>query len=139
MIRFSACLAALCIGLVPPVSAADWIVTDVNGIPAEGAAMLGFSPTGDLFGNTGCNGFQGRGRFEEGALVLDGPLAMTRRACLGDRMMAQENALVALLQGRIALRFDPFSDTLVLSDGKTSATLVPMVAGPREQDAPSAD
>ncbi|WP_425049615.1 META domain-containing protein [Psychromarinibacter sp. S121] len=129
-------LTALFAAIALPASAAEWRIQSVNGLPATGDAQIGFTVAGEIVGNTGCNGFQGSGRFEDDKLVIDRPMAVTRMFCDGDAINAQENAIEALLTGEILVSFDPFTDAVVLSKGENVMTLVLADNGPEEQAAP---
>ena len=97
--------------------AGDWRLLDVNGTPVVGDSTnrptLRFeADSGRVGGNFGCN--RGGGSFTIGA---DGSLrfsaiAMTRRACIDERMNVQETALAAALGATDGYRLS--ADTLEL-------------------------
>ena len=116
---------AASLGLIASAATAQtWRIDTVDGQPALGAAQLSFRPDGRLAGSTGCNRFIGSARLDGGALVIDGPLATTRMACPEGRLGAQEDAVLAALQGRVLVAFDPFTGRLELVGEANSLVLV---------------
>jgi len=105
-------------------AAETWRVVSVDGRASVGEPEISFAPDGAIFGSTGCNRLQARGAMQDGKLVIDGPAATTRMACPGEALAAQEDAIVALLNGTIAVTFDPFGDALSLANGEMTLTLV---------------
>jgi heat shock protein HslJ len=90
--------------------------------PAAGEpATLAFGTDGRVTGTTGCNNLTGPYSAAGGKLTI-GPLATTRRACLSDAANAQEQAIVATLNG--AVGYERTSDRLRITsaDGKTVLT-----------------
>lgn len=108
--------------IVSPVLG-EWPVTDVNGAPAvEGRApMIRFGSDGKVAGSTGCNNFNGTYRLDGENLVVEEPLATTRRACipeLGD----QESEFLAVLT--TAQTFEVIgSEAMLIITGADGATL----------------
>ena len=129
-------LTALFAAIALPAGAAEWRIQSVNGLPAAGDAQIGFTVAGEIVGNTGCNGFQGSGRFEDDKLLIERPMALTRMYCEGEAINAQEGAIQSLLSGEILVSFDPFTDAVVLTKGENVMTLVLADNGPEEQDSP---
>jgi len=106
-------------------AAADWRVESFDGAPVLGVPEMRFDAGGGLSGSTGCNRFNARAAVEDGALVVPGPVAMTRMACPGDALAAQEAGIVAMLEGRLAMSFDPLADRLTLEKGGRVLVLAP--------------
>jgi heat shock protein HslJ len=100
-----------------------WRFGAVDGEPAIGDTEITFGPDGSISGTTGCNRFNGRGEMVEGALVIAGPLATTRMACPGEAITMQEDRILAALQGRLSIGFDPFSQSLQLVNEDAGITL----------------
>ncbi len=93
-----------------PVSLADlagpsWVLTSWDGDPARPVA-LDLDADGRLSGFSGCNRFTGSARLEGDRLVLDGPMATTRMACLDSAASAMEQRILALLESGPVVRFD---------------------------------
>lgn len=105
------------------------MVAEVAGRPVTQARppVLRFDPDGRLTGTTGVNRLAGTWALDGGAVTL-GPLAMTRRAGPAARM-ALESALVAALEGPLALARD--GDDLRLG-GSDGLLLRPLHAGDEE-------
>ncbi|QIE45926.1 META domain-containing protein [Pseudohalocynthiibacter aestuariivivens] len=100
--------------------ASDWRIVTVDGAAAVGEASIGFRADGSYSGNTGCNLFQGQARYEGGQLVIEGPMAHTKKACADDALVAQEAAIVGMFAGTMDIRFDPLSHTMtVLQDDRS--------------------
>ncbi len=79
-----------------------WHIVSIHGVPApeSGAAhphILIDSGNGTVFGDTGCNAFNGPYR-ADGARLVMGPLAVTRRACPGLIGEFEEHVLEAIRQ-----------------------------------------
>ena len=108
----------------------DWRIVALNGAPVVETPTLTFVESGALLGDTGCNRFQATARKEEGALVVEGPVATTRMSCPGEALTAQEDAIVALFEGRIGVAYDPFSGALTLSRDGTEIALAAMPVMP---------
>jgi len=104
-------------------SPTSWRFGTVDGDPAVGETEISFGADGSISGTTGCNRFNGRGAMDDGALVIDGPLATTRMACPGEAMTMQEDRILAALQGRLSIAFDPFSQSLQLVNEDAGVTL----------------
>lgn len=115
-----ACSLAL---VAMPAAAAEWQIMAWNGGPTLEAAVVQFGADGGFSGNTGCNGFRGQARFDGDGLIVDGPVATTRMACPGDAMTLQDDTIIALFAGRIAVTFDPLRDVLRLTNGDTTLEL----------------
>ncbi|MEW9922295.1 META domain-containing protein [Marimonas sp. MJW-29] len=117
-------LAWLVILPISGVWAAEWQVMALNGEASVGPATFQVAFDGSFSGTTGCNSFQGKAVFEDGAIVVEGPVAMTKMACPGNRLAAQEDGFGDLLGGRMSVAFNPISDVLTLSNGETTVELV---------------
>ncbi len=64
------------------LAGSEWLLRDLVGEPAQAEAWIHFEQDGTVFGNSGCNRFSGSYDSPPGRLSF-GPIAMTRRACLG--------------------------------------------------------
>lgn len=128
--------AALSLASVP-AAAQEWQAVAVNGSAPLEAPAIRFSADGALSGTTGCNSFRGTARFDNGALVIEGPVATTRMACPGDDLQVQDDTIIAVFDGRIGIEFDPLRDALRLTNGDTVLDLARMpAAGSQLPDLP---
>jgi heat shock protein HslJ len=114
--------------MAAPAWAEEWRIETVNGRAAEGETRLILEEDGSLSGTTGCNRFQGRGELRDGVLAISAPLATTRMACAGEQLSAQDDALLALLQGEIAMAYDGSGQRLTLSGDNGTMTLAAVSA-----------
>lgn len=89
---------------------------------------MSFAADGSVSGSSGCNRFQTSATFDGTGLVFAAPVAMTRMACQSDALTAQENLILALLEGRTVIGFNPFSGEIVIARGDLSLLLVPAVS-----------
>lgn len=128
-IRGTALAACL---LASAATAAEWRITAINGAATQGAAGLRLTEDGGIAGSTGCNRFTGTAGVSAGEIEIGQPLATTRMACPDPDLAAQEDSVLRLLTGTIAIRFDPVSGSMILTRGEDSMTLVP---GPFAADA----
>lgn len=94
----------------------QWVLAEpvVAALPLGQQPELQFVSSTQVAGNSGCNRFAGALRLGGDALQM-GPLAGTRRACLGDAMQLESRVLRALDATRSA-RLEP--GQLVLLDGR---------------------
>jgi heat shock protein HslJ len=100
----------------------NWQVQSIGGVPVMRGSNVTLSFNGNrVSGNTGCNSLNGDFRMERGFLNA-GPLATTRRACLGRYAMTQERNLLDLLGQRLSVSRNR-DGKLVLS-GRAGKTLV---------------
>lgn len=106
------------------VVASEWRIVALDGTGTVEQPEIRFSADGAFSGTTGCNRFQGLVRFEDRDLVIDGPVATTRMACPGDVLAAQDDAIIALFAGRVAVMFDPLRDSLTLSQEQATIELL---------------
>jgi heat shock protein HslJ len=111
---------------LPSVGRTRWALSESQlATPAtDDVANVRLEFQGDrLSANSGCNLGSGAFRFEGEVLVL-GPMATTRRGCLGDAA-AYEAAFFAFLGSRPHARLEADGDELVLesSDGASAGTL----------------
>ena len=117
--------------MAEPASAAsldgsEWTLVELRGQPAfpasaQGRPHLVFSAADSLVsGSTGCNSFSGSYTQEGGALRINGPLRMTRRACAERERNEQERRFTAMLEATdsFAIRDDTL---LLLAGGETVA------------------
>ena len=100
-----------------------WRFGAVDGDVAIGETEITFGTDGSITGTTGCNRFNGQGAMRDGVLVIGEPLATTRMACPGEALSSQEDRILAALQGRLSVAFDPFSQTLQLVNEDAGVTL----------------
>lgn len=110
-------------GAASPSEPTQWTVLAVNDQAPVAEAFITFAPDGSVFGTTGCNRFSTRGLFNGNAVLINGPVMMTKMACPGNGVSDQEKAILAGLKGQIDLVFDPFARQLVLSNAKTGVTM----------------
>ncbi|WP_135506436.1 META domain-containing protein [Roseovarius aestuariivivens] len=115
----------LTLGQAAQAETREWRIDTVNGSPAQGEAGLRLSDEGALSGKTGCNGFMGTAFFADGLLLVDEPLATTRMACPGAEVTAQEDAVLRVLSGAVAVAFNPVSGAMTLTKEGDSMMLVP--------------
>ncbi|MFN7179787.1 META domain-containing protein [Hyphomonas sp.] len=82
---------------------AAWVVEDINrgGVIDNSRLTLTFGADRRVSGSGGCNSFSGT-YSADGSSVTLGPLAMTRRACLGEALNAQETRYTAALTGKLS-------------------------------------
>lgn len=82
---------------------ASWMVEDINrgGVIDNSRLTLTFGTDGRVSGSGGCNSFSGT-YSADGSSVSLGPLAMTRRACLGKALNAQETRYTSALTGKLS-------------------------------------
>ncbi|MGB3626458.1 MAG: META domain-containing protein [Henriciella sp.] len=100
----------------------EWMVATISGKPVQSGTKITFSfeDGGQIRGNGGCNAFNGSYDYTDGTLSF-GPMAMTRKACVGP-VMQQEQTFVNVLSKATSVRFNG-SDTLLLRtpEGETIA------------------
>lgn len=104
------------------LTAKEWMVATISGKPAASGTTIRFKfeEGGEIRGNAGCNSFSGSYDYTDGALSF-GPMAMTRKACIGPAM-EQERVFMDVLSKATSVRFNG-ADTLLLRtpDGATIA------------------
>lgn len=103
----------------------EWRMDRVNGAPALGQAGLRLSEDGALSGRTGCNSFTGTAYFADGFLLVNEPMATTRMACSEENVTAQEETVLRVLKGAVAVAFDPVNATMTLSKNADEILLRP--------------
>ncbi|MCD2324919.1 META domain-containing protein [Sphingomonas sp. IC-56] len=92
----------------------DWNIEAIDGRPSlKEHPHIAFRG-GRLQGSTGCNSFSGSFAFARGYLQA-GPLATTRRGCIGNGIAEQERRLLALLSHKLSVSRNP-AGKLVLTD-----------------------
>lgn len=100
----------------------NWQVQSIGGVPVMRGSNVTLSFNGNrVSGNTGCNSLNGDFRLDRGVLNA-GPLATTRRACIGRYAMTQERSLIDLLGQRLSVSRNR-NGKLVLT-GRAGKTLV---------------
>ena len=77
-----------------------WRVEGIGGVAVVSGSEpeITFTDDGQINGTTGCNRFFG-GYAQDGAAVTFSGTGMTKMACLGDGLMAQESAFASILSG----------------------------------------
>lgn len=81
----------------------SWTIQAIGGRPPLPGSHPSVEFRGDrISGDSGCNRFSGSYRFERGRLTT-GPLASTRRACVGGGANAQEQRLLRLIGQRLSV------------------------------------
>jgi heat shock protein HslJ len=100
----------------------NWRVASIGGQPV----VRGTNPTlrfdgGRVSGNTGCNSLSGSYRMT-GATLSAGPLATTKKACMGRGINAQESRLLGILGRKLTVR-TMRNGNVALSDGRQSLLL----------------
>ena len=86
----------------------DWLLEELGGrgVIDRTQATLAFLDSGRVAGSATCNRFTGALVLDGERVVRVGPLAVTRRACLGEAQQQQEAAYLRALQAaeRVELR-----------------------------------
>ena len=93
-------------GILPPVTLVNtgWAIADIDGAQVGGEAyQLNFEENGRLSGQAGCNRFSGS-YTQSGRRLTAGPIAITRMACPGERMV-QEAKMMQLLRGPVQINY----------------------------------
>lgn len=77
-----------------------WVGSEIGGVLliAGSTVSLAFDATGKVSGSATCNRFSGQARIE-GEKLTFGPMAVTRMACAGEGLNAQEAAFLKALEG----------------------------------------
>lgn len=82
-------------GRLSDLAGSEWLLRDLGGTPAGAEAWIGFKSDGTAAGNSGCNMFNGRyDTVSDGPIM--GPVAMTRRACMGSEGETEQGFMQAL-------------------------------------------
>lgn len=113
-------------GRMLPVSGGElvdgyWRLEELDGRPAldrpgaQGPYLRIDAAAGQASGSTGCNSFGGPVEIGDGSIRF-GPLAMTRMACVDDRLMEQERRFAQALEAADGYRVE--ADTLTLLAGE---------------------
>lgn len=92
----------------------------------------------NVSGSAGCNDFSGTATFNEGSVNLS-PLAVTRKMCADESVMAYENALLSILDNATSYEATGNAMTISNDDGSMSANLTPvrqqtLFVGPEQAD-----
>jgi putative lipoprotein len=96
-----------------------WRVEGIGGVAVVSGSEpeITFTDDGQINGTTGCNRFFG-GYAQDGAAVTFTGTGMTRMACLGDGLMAQESAFAGILSGAAKASVDGLGRlTIMGADG----------------------
>jgi len=100
---YSGCGGAPAVAVPDSVVDGNWRVQTVAGRSVvRGTTVTVNFERGRVSGNTGCNSFNGRFTLDRGRLDA-GPLATTKRACMGRAQNAQERDVLALLGERLSV------------------------------------
>jgi len=126
MRRFASACAAILLAGTATAGATELRLVSVNGEPLPDEAMIAFADEGSITGTTGCNRFRTTGAMRDGTLAIDGPVTTTMMACADEAQTAREKAILSLLEGDIAVTFDPFAGVVTLSN--QAITLVATLA-----------
>ncbi|WP_169711830.1 META domain-containing protein [Henriciella litoralis] len=98
----------------------EWMVAMLDGAPvlSTSRVTVSFDADGRISGQASCNAYTGSYKVNKSALYV-GPLALTRKACVGP-LMEQERTFMALLESVSDMSLDD-SGTLTIrgEDGKT--------------------
>jgi heat shock protein HslJ len=101
--RYEGCGGAAAVEVPRSVVDGSWRVQTIAGRPVVAGTRVTLAfQNGRVTGNTGCNSVSGRFTLDRGRLNA-GPLATTKRACMGRGQMAQERDLLALLGERLSV------------------------------------
>lgn len=111
----------------------DWAVESINGaVVPRGADVRVSFREGRLSGNSGCNSMNGSFRLERGFLTT-GPIATTRRACIGRAAQLQERNLLAAFGERLSVSRNRGGKLILTGRGGKKLVLAPMRGGPRRR------
>jgi putative lipoprotein len=93
---------------------APWLVRELDGKPvAQGTvSSVQFSADGRVSGSGGCNNFTGAAQLKDGGMTL-GPLASTRKLCVGAEQQQEDAFFAGLAKVRSA---QIVNGLLVMSD-----------------------
>lgn len=116
--------------------ASDWRFLTVDGLAAKGAAEIQIDEDGNFSGSTSCNRFNGAGSYAAGTLILDQPIASTKRLCADPAITAQEAAILGLFQDTVAVEYEPFLERLTLTADTHAAVLEHVTGGTGDAAAP---
>lgn len=99
---------------VPSLALSHWQVTKMGSVAIVSGKEpeIRFTKDGKIEGSTGCNRFFGS-YVQDGAKVTFSGTGATKMACMGDGVMQQEAAILAILQGEATATFErPFPKAL---------------------------
>ena len=113
----------------PELAGTRWQVETMGGVAvvAGSEPHILFAEDGAISGTTGCNRFFGRYRQRGSVLEFSG-IGMTRMACMDERVMAQESAFAAILQGVAALETDAMRQITIRGADGAGLTARPLPA-----------
>ena len=114
----------------PPIEGTTWVITSYN--TARQAMVSPVSRTsltirfkdGTVSGKSGCNNFHGTYTLNGSAISLT-PLASTRKACLNEGVMEQEQQVLAAIQSAVTWMLRDGLLDLVREDGARALTAHP--------------
>lgn len=123
--RYEGCGGTPAVALPRSVVDGSWRVQSIAGRPVvPGTRVTMNFADGRVTGNTGCNSFNGSFRLEGGRLNA-GPLATTRRACMGRLQNAQERDLLALMGERLSVSRNRAGKLVMTGRGGRTIVLEP--------------
>lgn len=98
----------------------EWHVADIGGhaVADPSQTSVKFAAEGNVSGSTGCNNFSGTATIEADRVSF-GPLATTRKACMGE-LATQEQIFLKAVEGVHQFSIDPAGQLQLLgADGQT--------------------
>lgn len=108
-----------------PVIEGAWTIQSIAGRPPVAQSMPRVTFTNvRMSGSTGCNNFNGGFRFERGRLTA-GPLATTRRGCIGP-VNAQEQKLLRLFDQPLSVSRNRNGKLVMTARGGETLVLAPV-------------
>lgn len=106
-----------------PIVGSRWVLHAVETAsasieaPTSAAAFLEIDDTGQVLGNTGCNGFGGAAEVAEGSVTFS-QLIATKKACSGE-LGQIDTAMLSVLDGEVTAEVTGGKLTLTNADGET--------------------
>lgn len=115
----------------PVLAGTDWTVDAMGGagLVSGKEPAISFTEDGRINGSTGCNHFMG-GYEQDGPKLTFTATGATRMACMGDGVMAQEAAFLAILGGAAEVTFGAGPSLTVLGANGVSFTALPSGPAP---------
>jgi putative lipoprotein len=106
-----------------------WRVEGIGGVAVVSGSEpeITFTDDGQINGTTGCNRFFG-GYTQDGAAVTFTGTGMTKMACLGDGLMAQESAFAAILSGAGKVSVDGLGRLTVMGEDGVGFVAAPALS-----------
>lgn len=123
--RYEGCGGTPAVAVPRSVVDGSWRVQTIGGRPVvNGTRVTMRFDNGRVSGNTGCNSFSGTFRLDNGRLNT-GPLATTKRACMGRFQNAQERDLLALMGERLSVSRNRTGKLVMTGRGGRTIVLEP--------------